>query len=752
MFINRKRSFLLAAACLTSTVCFLSSAKVKLVEGPDTLALGEVNVTSIKQARSLLRQPVTVTTLRQPEIERFNISGMKGMSEIAPNFFMPDYGSRMTSSIYVRGIGARIDQGDVGLNVDNIPVLNKNAFDFDAFDIERIEVLRGPQSTLYGRNTIAGMINIYTLSPMNYQGLRATVEGATHGYFRANASFYHKFNSKIGMSLGAQYNYRRGYFTNINNDSRADGERDFSARWKTVWRPVASLSIENVASFGNTRQSGYPYAYVNTGDINYNDTCFYRRLNFTDGLTITWSKDNLTLASITSFQYLSDNMTLDQDFLPQSYFTLTQKQHDRNVTQDFVARGKVGSYSWLGGVFGFYRHGNIFAPVTFGTDGINSLILGGVNSLLPEGMELKYDDGNSLLLGSQFMIPVKGVAVYHQSTYDYRNLSFSLGLRLDYEHTALNYHSYCDAAFTMYRQMAPGVSIPLGTSTVNINDRARLSQHFTQLLPKFSITYNLPHSAIFASVSKGYKAGGYNTQMFSDFLQQRMMEELGRPVEYDVSKMVTYRPEISWNYEIGGHFSVDHGRVNSSFALFLIDCSDQQITMFPKGTTTGRVMANAGKTRSAGGEFTINYTPRPWWIFNLAYGYTHATFRRFDDGVNNYKGKHVPYAPENTLFLAATYRKTLKSGPLKALSLTADMRSAGRIYWDEANEWSQPFYAELGATLRVEFPSVEVDIWGKNLTNTCFNTFRFESMNNTFFQRGLPARGGITVRLNLPRL
>ena len=117
---------------------------------------------------------------------------MKGVSEIAPNFFMPDYGSRMTSSIYVRGIGARIDQSAVGLNIDNIPYLNKNGFDFDMLDVERIEVLRGPQSTLYGRNTIAGLINVYTLSPMSWQGVRIMAEGSVPAAGRAGIGIYQK--------------------------------------------------------------------------------------------------------------------------------------------------------------------------------------------------------------------------------------------------------------------------------------------------------------------------------------------------------------------------------------------------------------------------------------------------------------------------------------------------------------------------------------------------------------------------------
>ncbi|MDE6170744.1 MAG: Plug domain-containing protein, partial [Duncaniella sp.] len=132
---------------LITALSSLSVSATAVSEIPDTTNLSEVRVTAIKQSRSLLRQPVTVTTVRQPEIERLNVAGMKGLSEIAPNFYMPDYGSRMTASIYVRGIGARIDQPAVGLNVDNIPYLNKNSFDFDMADVARVEVLRGPQST-----------------------------------------------------------------------------------------------------------------------------------------------------------------------------------------------------------------------------------------------------------------------------------------------------------------------------------------------------------------------------------------------------------------------------------------------------------------------------------------------------------------------------------------------------------------------------------------------------------------------------
>ena len=133
-------------------------------------------MTAIKQGPVLRSTAVASSILGSRAVERRGISALKEISSLAPNFYVPDYGSRMTSSVYVRGLGARIDQPVIGMNVDNVPVLNKNGFDAELADIERIEVLRGPQSTLYGRNTMGGVVNVYTLSPLTYEGVRALAE------------------------------------------------------------------------------------------------------------------------------------------------------------------------------------------------------------------------------------------------------------------------------------------------------------------------------------------------------------------------------------------------------------------------------------------------------------------------------------------------------------------------------------------------------------------------------------------------
>lgn len=131
---------------------------------------------------------------------------------------------------------------------------------------------------------------------------------------------------------------------------------------------------------------------------------------------------------------------------------------------------------------------------------------------------------DQFLLGSDFRHHVNGVAIYHQSSYDWRRWTFALNMRLDYEHTALSYHSYCNTGANGTVNL-PQLPRPIQFSLpANIDETGRMKQSFKQFLPKLSVTYNLKNSAIFLSVAKGYKSGGFNTQMFSDFLKQEMID------------------------------------------------------------------------------------------------------------------------------------------------------------------------------------------------------------------------------------
>ncbi len=739
------QTILLAAAALSGTSDLANDS----LPGYN---LEELNVVAVKQEERLREDAVSSTVINRSEIESLLIEGMKTASNVIPNFYIPDYGSRITSSIYVRGIGARMDQPAVGLNVDNVPFLNKDAYDFDIADIASIEMLRGPQSTLYGRNTMGGLINITTLSPLSYQGWRLMVQAGTGNSYKGAAGWYGKLNDNLATSVNVSGAYLGGFFTNLYDEKKLDHEASGALRWKLQWRPNDKVSLNNAFSSSLLRQGGYPYKYIETDEIRYNDPCYYHRFMVNDGLTLNYRGGEFTMTSITTVQHINDNMTLDQDFLPLPYFTLTQKQKETAFTEDVVFRGSVadGKYKWLGGVFGFYKHLDMSAPVTFKDEGIRKLIEDHRNAANPY-YPIEWDSREFPLL-SDFTIPTGGAALYHESKYETGRWRFTAGIRLDYEVATLKYLSRCDTGYEIRRLEDDGTSTPYSHVDININEEGKLRRSYFNWMPRVSVLYDFSDQIkgnVYGVWSKGYKAGGFNTQMFSEVLQGRLMSIMGIGGNHDVDEVVGYKPEYSWNYEIGTHLGFFDDRLVTEMSIFYIDCRDQQMTTFPDGTTTGRIMTNAGRTRSLGGEISVTGKPVKNLTLTASYGYTNAKFIDYNDGKTQYKGKFIPYAPRNTLFLQGIieipFNRNLIGG-IRKLAIDLNMRGTGKIYWNESNSQCQPFYAEAGATLTLEAKNWELQVWGDNLTNTKFNTFYFMSMGNEFLQEGKPARGGVTLR------
>lgn len=685
------------------------------------------------------------TRINTGMIRRYGVVGLKDVSEMAPNFYIPDYGSRMTSSIYVRGLGARMDQPIIGLSVDNVPVLNKDAYDFDVADIESIEILRGAQALLNGRNTMGGQVNIRTLSPWNFTGWRAIASYGRNNDIKAGLSWYHQFSPVWSTSLSGLFNMNDGYFKNSLTNKKIDMDRSGSLRWKLCWRPHDWLSVTNAASGSITRQGGYPYESLSTGQIAYNDTCFYHRTTFSDGLTIAWAGKRVVVTSVTTAQYIDDNMTLDQDFLPDDYFTLTQKRREWAFTEDLFTKGSRGSYNWLGGVFAFSKSNHMDAPVTFYDTGIRELIEKHSNEINPN-YPIRWD-ARSFILGSNFEQSSRGFALYHESTYKHNRWTFQFGLRWDTERVGLDYHSECNTGYETLKKLEDGTAEPFDHTAVKIDDGGKLSKTYMELLPKLAIAYDLQSVRLYANFSKAYKSGGFNTQMFSDVLQQRIMQYMGIPMTYAIKDVVSYKPEKSWNYEVGAKAMLFNGRLTADMALFYIVCRDQQLTMFPPGLTTGRIMTNAGRTHSKGVELSAAWHPTDQLTLRTSYGYTHATFRKFADANGDYTGKRLPYAPAQTFFAGLNWRMPFAVFDASP-SVSVNVRGAGDIYWNESNSVRQPFYALLGASAALEGSDWSVRLWGENLTSTKYSTFYFVSIGNSFVQRARPWQAGVTVRFN----
>ena len=213
------------------------------------------------------------------------------------------------------------------------------------------------------------------------------------------------------------------------------------------------------------------------------------------------------------------------------------------------------------------------------------------------------------------------------------------------------------------------------------------------------------------------------------------------------TEQVVYKPEYSWNYELGTHLTLFDNTLQVDAATFLMLTKDQQIARFAD-SGLGRKMVNAGKSRSYGVETSLRWTPDHHLAISGNYGFTHATFTDYDGGAGeDYTGNYIPFVPMHTANLDAAYRFLPNSS--WALTIGANCTGVGRIYWTEQNNHSQPFYMVTGARLTFETSRLSVMLWGKNLTGTSFRTFYFESAGRGFEQHGKPFQMGIDIKYNL---
>ena len=703
--------------------------------------------------------PISSTAMAMHKLEHRGVTSAKELSAIAPNFYQPDYGSSITSSIYIRGFGSRIDQPVMGMTIDEAPVMNKNGYDFDFYDIRRIELLRGPQGTLYGRNTSGGVMNITTLSPMVWQGVRAMAEYSTVNSYRASAAYYAKPKEDFGISIAGGYSHSGGFFKNILRNEMCDSGDNASLRLRTQWL-TDNWSFDNSLSAGYTLEGGYAYhpydsATGRYSPIAYNDPSGYERLTINEGF-VAKHKGKVDLTSITTYSYLGDKMTLDQDFSPKSMFTMQQRQREHSITEDIVIRNKPNDsrWQWLTGAFLFAKWLDMSSPVTFKEDGINELILGNINN----GIHTVFPDNSmtfgcdNFVINSDFVISTYGAALYHQSVFNLDRWQITAGLRLDMEHVTMRYNSNAtipyrfDLTMDNYRDLLTEF-------------KGRDSQTFFEVLPKIAVRYTLnSRNNIYATITRGYKSGGFNTQIFSDILQVKMMNDMmdalgieldngATTTTYDSASATRYKPEKSWNFELGTHLQPLNG-LSIDAALFWIECFDQQVTILPKGMSTGRMMSNAARARSLGIELAAEYNYKGL-SASVGYGYTNARFRDYDDGMESYGGNFLPYAPQNTINAIVGYTWHIADSRLEEITITADWRGLGRIYWNESNTLSQPLYSLLGMQLSLDFKKATLTIWGRNLTNSDYDTFYFKSVGKEFFSKGAPIHGGIRVNINI---
>ena len=701
-------------------------------------------------------QPAALTWITSRDLSQYRMQSITDLTGRVPSLFVPDYGSKRSAAIYLRGSGARSSGQTIGLYVDGVPVLNKSGFNFDIPGITGVEVLRGPQGTLYGRNAMSGIINYYTRSAFDQPGGEAKLTAGSHRLLRGSVEQAFRLSDKLGLSYGLSGTTRRGYFYNETRQAYQDSLRMVGGFAKLEYRPTEQLEMALSLSGDYVQQGGFPYR---TDDprtkqplpLSADAPETYERHTASLRYLLGYKWGRVQLQSATSYQYLFDETHMDMDALPVSYFYVTQRMREHGVTQEFILKNlREGSarrrYDWSLGLFGYYDAKHVEAPVTFTHAAMSALLgpqLAAAHRRNPRIPQMSYYDPERADKhnANTFEMPDWGVALYHESALHLdKNWTLTAGLRLDYEQHQIDYHS---VGYPLGVQIAIPGGTPQTITTPAVTLKGTQRVDYWHLLPKLALSYR-PSERVhaYATVSRGVKTGGFNEQSFSDLITTAQQQALrGQQVDPAlIPSATTYKPEHSWSYELGARYALPSAGMELSSSVYLMQVRDLQLTRFV-ASGAGRMVGNAGSSRTLG--FELSATQRLWSSLRAHLNYSLTDARFTEETTAAKKGNFVPFIPRHTYSVMLSANEPLS----RHLRLLGEVEYAGlgEIYWREDNTTRESLQSTLRARLGLSYDRYTLALWGANLTDNSYTVFQAASPLGRLFQTSAPRTLGVDL-------
>lgn len=655
----------------------------------ETAQLNDVIVTAQKKEESLQQVPVSITSLSSQQVQQYRLWNSKEITAIVPNLYSNNSGDeRNVTSI--RGITTTSYDPAVTTYIDGVNQFSLDTYIAQLMDVERIEVLRGPQGTLYGRNAMGGVINIITKQPTNVTSGFAEVNIGNYGQQRYNAGIRTPLvKDKLFLGAALMYSKRDGFYTNEYNNSSYDKQHAVSGNYYLKYLPGSGWNITlNVKHQNNRNNGAFPLVYGADEAVNnaykLSQNAIARMIDNTlnASLVINHSGSGFNFSSQTAWQnnHRYYNAPLDGDFSPADAVTIINNYGNKwnNVkvfTQEFKFTSPANTNSplkWTGGVYFFNQNNPVKQATHIGKDTF------GLGAPMQDFATINTTTGKNT-----------GVAVYGQINYSF-NSKFELiaGLRYDYEHKQLT---------------VKGEFQPDGADAIVTLPDTTGKAHFNALSPKFGLSYHLTHNNnLFATYSRGYRTGGL-TQLSSDPSQP---------------PLYPYKPEYSNNIEAGikNNFFNDRLRVNiDAFITFVTDAQVPTLIL-PDAIT---VTKNTGKLTSKGAELEVSATPVNGLQLDYNFGYTNAKYKSLKvsqgGGTVDLGGNKQIYTPDVTSMLAAQYSLTVDKRHQIKIVARGEWFYLGTTYFDLGNNIKQSPYSLFNTRVGVSSKHLDIFFWGKNL-------------------------------------
>jgi iron complex outermembrane receptor protein len=668
-----KLALIFALSLIWLSAAWAGEVDQKEKNDAEAYKLNEIVVTAEKIKQNIQDVPMSISALSAAQIEDAGITSITDVSDEIPNLYIVNWGSRRDAFVYIRGFGSSRQQDSaVGLYVDDVPLINVGTFLTELNEIERIEVLRGPQGTLYGRNTLAGVINIVTKKPTDNREGSASAAFGDYAHRDYRLSYRGAIvQDKLFVGVSAVKSTRDGYAKDDLLGGTANDQDSSSGRFHLRWMPTDRLDVLFSADAEVDRDGAIPLTDLaqlrqTPNHVSYNSEGYQNSNIYGPSIRVNYEGKKVSLTSITGLRRWDEDSAMDQDFSPADILFSNWSEKQTQLTQEvrLTSLENAASLKWLLGAFYFHDDFDDDILVKYGSDAAAYF-----RNPIPDGYQ------NHKL--STFKN--KGYALFGSTTYTVTNrLDLTAGLRWDHENKELDNEGY-----DFFGAIVPGSKYSFSHE-----------ENFDELIPKLAIGYHIyPDLMTYASVTNGYKSGGFNNVS-------------------DPTK-ATYDPEHSWNYEIGMKSSWLDRILNANLAAFFSQWNDQQIVQFLPPSNT--IIQNAGKSHNMGFEAEISSRPLRGLQLTAGFGYVDALFDKYDDpalGIS-YDNNKIPVAPKYNLNLAAQYKYRVN----EKISLFANtgLRGVGGFYWDDANTLEENAYELVNIHIGIESEYWRVTLWAKNI-------------------------------------
>jgi iron complex outermembrane recepter protein len=718
--------------------------------------LEEITVTATRRSESLQSVPISITAMSGDALDDAGVTQTRDLVGLTPNLSQQGSFARTSPSFFIRGIGSTQfnpnANSKVGVYLDDVYLASPAVHGAQIFDVASVEIARGPQGTLFGQNTTAGLVRIITTRPEVDRGfnLSASLTAGNYNQLDPEVAIGFDTGSRSAARISFLQQSRDGFQRNkfLGTD---DGEVDaFGWRGQWLWQPSDAVDLLLRVHGSSDQGQLPPYKQVGLVDpatfepcatprpgsgctdfFGYADTANFHegqwdvRDQFTDveamgaNVTIDWRLPAFTLTSVTAYEENESRVHEDPDASPNYVMTGNYHGEPRQTSQEFRLTSPEAKLSWIAGAY--YFHETNDTSVGFPIPGFGPGALSGMTDVL-EG------------LGQVSSMETDSYALFGNVDFAATDrIKLTLGLRYTHETKDVDYAAWLadvtdvtNATFFTDRSITDRAFF----QTIDFQEK----KSWDDVSGRASLAYSFTDDVLgYATISRGFNSGNYNGGALSDQAEAALV---------DPETLLSY--EIGLKSELGGHL-----RLNLS--AFYYDFTDQQVFVLASGDSGVPVqqLSNAAASTLYGLEMEAVWQPIEELVVQLGAGYTHSEFDEFETPLGeDLSGGTLPSAPETNVNAMVAY--TIPSS-IGAWVLEADGKYQSKQYFSVNNDpiLSQGAYTIANAHVEWTAPDAHVAVtaWVRNLADEEYlvSAFDLASFGWNQWVVGEPRTYGVTL-------